>query len=297
MYRGWYGIGPDDVMLHTGTLNWTYTMGTGLMDPFANGATAVVYAGPRDNSVWQRLIDEHRATMMASVPGLYRQLLRAGFRPGPTLRHALSAGEALAPSLLTAWRESTGLELYEALGMSEISTYISSGPEAPVRPGSPGKPQPGRSIRILDSGEIGVHRSDPGLFLGYVNSVGADGEWFATGDAAEIDPDGYVWYRGRVDDLMNASGYRVSPVEVERVLLLHPAVADAGVTEIRISDTLSIIGAFVVPRQGASLEETQILAFVRERLAAYKCPKQLWITSALPRNANGKLMRRALKPS
>lgn len=296
MYRGWYGIGSDDVMLHTGAFNWTFTMGTGLMDPFANGATAIVYTGPRDNAVWQRLITEHGATLFASVPGLYRQLVREGFTPGSTLRHGLTAGESLAPSLLSAWRNATGLELYEALGMSEISTYISSGPDVPVKPGSPGKPQPGRSIRILDDGEIGVHRSDPGLMLGYLGGAGVRGEWFATGDAAEIDADGYVWHHGRVDDLMNASGYRVSPLEVERVLLQHPAVIDAGVTEVRISDTLSIVGAFVVPREGQAPEEQALLGFTHERLAAYKCPKQVWFRSTLPRNANGKLLRKALRP-
>jgi 4-hydroxybenzoate-CoA ligase len=294
MYRGWYGIRPDDVMLHTGAFNWTYTMGTGLMDPFANGATAIIYAGPRDDGVWRRLIAEHGATLFASVPGIYRQLMRNGFRPGPTLRHALCAGEALAPSLLSAWRAGTGVELYEALGMSEISTYVSSGPDVPIKPGSPGKPQPGRAIRILDSGEIGVHRGDPGLMLGYLDGSGCEGEWFATGDAAEIDADGYVWHHGRLDDLMNASGYRVSPVEVERELLLHPAVVEAGVTEVRISESLTIIGAFVVPHEGAEVDENSILAFLRERLASYKCPKQVWFRPRLPRSANGKLLRRAL---
>ena len=156
-----------DVMLHTGAFNWTYTLGTGLFDPFANGCTSVVYTGPKDDSVWVRLIAEHGVTIMASVPGIYRHLLRAGFRPAATLRHGLTAGEALARPILDGWREQTGTELYEALGMSEISTYISSSPSVPVKPGSPGKPQKGRAVRILDDGQIAVHRDDPGLFLGY----------------------------------------------------------------------------------------------------------------------------------
>ncbi len=167
MYQGWYGMGPDDVMLHTGAFNWTYTLGTGLCDPFVNGATAVVHTGERDIHVWERLVRDHDATILASVPGIYRQLLRAGFKPPPSLRHGLTAGEALAVPLLDSWRSQTGLELYEGLGMSEISTYISSSPTVPVRPGSPGKPQPGRAVRILDNGQIGVHRSDPGLMLRY----------------------------------------------------------------------------------------------------------------------------------
>lgn len=295
MYRGWYGIGPDDVMLHTGAFNWTYTLGTGLCDAFANSATSVVYTGERTPSIWEELIAAHGVTMIASVPGLYRQMLRAGIRPATSLRHGLTAGEALARPLLDAWRAQTGRELYEALGMSEISTYISSSPSVPVRPGSPGKPQQGRSVRILADGQIGVHRTDPGLFLRYWGEEPPERAWFATGDIAEIDAEGYLWYHGRADDLMNAGGFRVSPLEVEAVLIQHEQVADAGVREWRVSDTASIIAAFIVPSTGQSPNEESIMAFVRERLAAYKCPKQIWFVPALPRTPNGKLIRKALE--
>ena len=295
MYQGWYGIRPDDVVLHTGAFNWTYTLGTGLCDPFANGATSIVYTGHRDPEVWEWLIRHHGATILASVPGIYRQILRTGFDPGPTLRHGLTAGEALALPILDGWREKTGLELYEALGMSEISTYISSSPMVPIRRGSPGKAQAGRSIRILEDGQIGVHRTDPGLLLRYWGEGPSEADWFATGDLAEIDADGYVWYHGRADDVMNAGGYRVSPLEVEGVILQHPDVADAGVCEWRVSDSASIIAAFIVPHAGVTPSEEVILAFVQERLAAYKCPKQIWFVPALPRTANGKLIRKALE--
>lgn len=295
MYDGWYGIHPSDVMLHTGAFNWTYTLGTGLSDPFANGCTSVVYTGAKDNEIWARLIAEHGVTIMASVPGIYRQLLRDGFKPAATLRHGLTAGEALARPILDGWREQTGLELYEALGMSEISTYISSCPSVPVKPGSPGRPQTGRSVTILADGEIGVHRSDPGLMLRYWGEEPRQDEWFATGDTAELDADGYVWCHGRIDDMMNAGGFRVSPLEVEKVLLQHPDVAEAGVREWRVSETASIIAAFLVPREGTVPNEAGIQAFVSDRLAAYKHPKQVWFVPALPRTANGKLNRKALE--
>jgi len=295
MYQGWYGIGPDDVMLHTGAFNWTYTLGTGLCDPFANSATAVVYTGERDPAVWARLAAEHGVTLMASVPGLYRQMLRSGFTGTDTLRHGLTAGEALALPILDGWRQQTGRDLYEALGMSEISTYISSSPSVPVKPGSPGKPQPGRAVKILANGQLGVHRTDPGLMLRYWGEAPPSEEWFATGDMAEIDDQGYVWYHGRGDELMNAGGFRVSPLEVESVLLQHPQVAEAGVREWRVSDTATIIAGFIVPQSGQTPNEEAILAFVRERLAAYKAPKQIWFVPALPRTANGKLIRKALE--
>lgn len=295
MYEGWYGISLSDVMLHTGAFNWTYTLGTGLFDPFANGCTSVVYTGARDDAVWGALIARHGVTIMASVPGIYRHLLRTGFRPNATLRHGLTAGEALARPILEGWREQTGTELYEALGMSEISTYISSSPSVPVKPGSPGRPQKGRSVKILDDGEIAVHRTDPGLFLGYWGEERFTGDWFATGDTAEFDAEGYLWCHGRIDDMMNAGGFRVSPLEVEKVFLQHAAIADAGVREWRVNETTSIIAAFLVACEGARVNEDTVLAFVRERLAAYKCPKQIWFVPALPRTANGKLNRKALE--
>lgn len=295
MYEGWYGISLSDVMLHTGAFNWTYTLGTGLFDPFANGCTSVVYTGARDDAVWGALIARHGVTIMASVPGIYRHLLRTGFRPNATLRHGLTAGEALARPILEGWREQTGTELYEALGMSEISTYISSSPSVPVKPGSPGRPQKGRSVKILDDGEIAVHRTDPGLFLGYWGEERFTGDWFATGDTAEFDAEGYLWCHGRIDDMMNAGGFRVSPLEVEKVFLQHEAIADAGVREWRVNETTSIIAAFLVACEGARVNEDTVLAFVRERLAAYKCPKQIWFVPALPRTANGKLNRKALE--
>ena len=163
------------------------------------------------------------------------------------------------------------------------------------QPGSPGKPQPGRAVRILEDGQIGVHRSDPGLFLRYWGEEQSSDNWFATGDLGAFDEDGYVWYHGRADDMMNAGGFRVSPLEVEAALLQHHQVADAGVREWRVSETASIIAAFIVPVEGVQPNEEAILAFVRERLAAYKCPKQIWFVPALPRTANGKLVRKALE--
>ncbi|MFW5739457.1 MAG: class I adenylate-forming enzyme family protein, partial [Myxococcota bacterium] len=122
MYEGWYGgMGPRDVVLHAGAFNWTYTIGVGLTDPWANGATAVIYNGERDVQVWPALIERFGATLFATVPGLYRQILKyCDLRAHDlsSLRHGLCAGEALRPGLLKAWRDTTGLELYEALGMS-----------------------------------------------------------------------------------------------------------------------------------------------------------------------------------
>lgn len=315
MHTHWLGLRAGDVMLHAGAFNWTYTLGVGLVDPWACGAGSVLYNGPRDVTVWPKLIERHRATIFAAVPTLYRQILKycdLGAHDLASLRHGVTAGEALPAALGQLWRETAGIELYEALGMSEISTYISSGPTIPVRPGSPGKPQPGRRCAILDieggetplpAGEVGllaVHRSDPSLMLGYWNRPEEDalvyrGEWFVGGDIAAFDADGYVWYHGRNDDVMNAMGYRVSPVEVEGVLATHPDVAEVAVAELPVRDDVSVIAAFVVPREAESADAGAVLTFAAGRLAAYKRPREVIFVDRLPRTANGKVIRRELR--
>ncbi len=314
MYQGWYGMGPNDVILHAGAFNWTYTLGVGLTDPWANGATAVLYNGPRDVTVWPVLLEKFQATLFAAVPGLYRQILKYNDLRAfdlSRLRHGLTAGEALNVALLEQWRTTTGKELYEALGMSECSTYISSPPGQPIRPGSPGRAQPGRCVAILPvaggseplpPGEIGllaVHRRDPGLMLGYWNRPDEEalvyrGDWFIGGDLAHFDAEGYLHYHGRNDDVMNAMGYRVSPLEVEQCLSRHPAVAETAVTEAPVREGVTVIAAFVVPRDPDETDAAPLLAYVHEHLAAYKCPREIIFVDSLPRTTNGKVRRRDL---
>lgn len=316
MYQGWYGIREDDVVLHAGAFNWTYTLGVGLTDPWANGATTVLFTGNKDVQVWPLLLERYQATLLAAVPSLYRQILKYCDLSAVDLgrfRHGLTAGEALSPALLQGWQKVTGTNLYEALGMSECSTYVSTGPGMQNWEGSPGKPQPGRAISILDvedtsnndplpTGAIGllaIHRSDPGLMLGYWNRPDEDaavyrGDWFVGGDLARFDEDGYLWYEGRADDVMNAMGYRVSPLEVETVIATHPNVAEVGVCEIQVRSDVSIIAAFVVPADLETADVASILSHTADHLATYKQPREVVFVETLPRSPNGKLLRRQL---
>ena len=313
MLDHWLGISENDVMLHAGAINWTYTLGVGLMDPFARGAASVLYAGPPDPGLWPLLIARYEATLFATVPGIYRQMLRQETftrKNLATLRHGLTAGEALPPALAADFFERSGKPLYEALGMSEISTYISSGPTIFPRPGSPGKPQPGRRVVILpleggqeplpagESGLLAVHRSDPGLMLRYWNRPEAEAEvfrcdYFVGGDVAELDADGYVWLHGRADDIMNAGGYRVSPAEVEACLSAAPGVADVAVAERKVRADVSVICAFIVPAVAAP-DESALRAHCEHHLAAYKQPKAYVFLDKLPHTKNGKIARRLL---
>lgn len=302
MHRGWEEIGPTDRLLHSGAFNWTYTMGTGLLDPWTVGATALIPSPSLQMEHLPLVLRRHDATIFAAVPTVFRRLLR-GEMPGlPRLRHALSAGEALPAALRTEWQGRTGTDIHEALGMSEISTFLSGSPSRPAPPGTTGFPQPGRRIAVLSQetgqplppGEIGVlavATSDPGLMLSYDGAAPPAGPWFATGDLVHQDHGGAVHYHGRADEMMNPGGIRVSPREVETALAGLPGVTDLAVTEVEVGNGSRVIACFYA---GEIVPESTAQAFAADRLARYKCPR-LWVhVAALPRGPTGKTSRRAL---
>lgn len=315
MYRGWYGMNASDRILHAGGFNWTYTLGTGLTDPWANGATAVAFVGEKKPDVWPRLIREHQITLFAAVPGVYRQILKYAHVDNDgigCLRHGLCAGETLPQDIQAEWRARTGRPLFEALGMSELSTYISTGPDTPPKPGTVGRAQPGRCVAILPEdngceplppdapGLIAAHRTDPGLMLGYWRRQDEEaqvfrGDWFIGGDAGAIDGEGYVTHFGRRNELMNAGGFRVSPVEVEQELARHPLVAEVAVAEVELRPGTAVIAAFVVPREGMHADADALRAHAQTCLARYKQPREYVFIDELPRTASAKVKRADLQ--
>jgi acyl-coenzyme A synthetase/AMP-(fatty) acid ligase len=153
-----------------------------------------------------------------------------------------------------------------------------------------------------ETGLLAVHRSDPGMMLGYWNRPEEEaavfrGEWFTGGDVAEFDEDGYLWFHGRADDVMNAFGYRVSPSEVEGVLIQHPAVHEVAVTEVAVREDLRVIAAFIVAEPGVAASRAELEAHCASRLAAYKQPREYLLVDALPRTPNGKIQRKRLAPA
>ena len=310
MHEGWYGLSDADRLLHAGAFNWTYTLGTGLMDPWSVGATALIPVPGTEPEQLPMLLKRHDATIFAAAPGVYRKILNHHPRLDlPRLRHGLSAGEKLSESLRTAWNDATGRFVYEAFGMSEISTFISAAPGRPARAGTLGYPQQGRRLAIVDEagqpvplgedGTIAVSNRDPGLMLGYLGAEAQTrarfrGEWFLTGDHGAMGEDGQIEYHARVDDMMNAGGYRVSPLEVEAALHDFPGLDEIGVTDVEVKADVRVIGAFYT--SPAPLDPDALAAYAAARLARYKQPRLFVHLHSLPRNANGKLQRQALKP-
>jgi acyl-coenzyme A synthetase/AMP-(fatty) acid ligase len=312
----WFDFARDgDRIMHSGKFNWTYVLGSALMDPLYRGKTVIAHEGRNDADTWPKLIAKHGATIFIGVPTIYRQILqktRFAKADVPTLRHCMSAGEHLSDEVFALWRERFGLDIYEAVGMSEFSYYLSQNKLRPIRPGSAGFPQPGHDIRLLDpqslaevaageEGMICIPDSDPGLFLRYWNlpeesaKLRHDG-WFFTGDYARYDEQGYLWFLGRKDDIIKSFGYRVSPYEVERVLKSHPAVADcACVGEEAGKDKLLVV-AYVIAHPGRAVAPDELAAFGREHLASYKAPKVVYLAKEFPRTRNGKILRREIRP-
>lgn len=298
MHDGWEGLTPEDRLLHAGAFNWTFTLGTGLLDPWSLGATALIPPPDTAAEALPAILAQSGATIFAAAPGVYRKILRHGLPPLPALRHGLSAGEKLAEPLRDAWRAATGTALHEAFGQSECSTFISGSPTRPAPPGTLGFAQPGRRIALIDTdgqpgaqGQIAIHRTDPGLMLGYLGDAPAKGDWHLTGDWARRDPQGAIIYEGRHDDLINAGGIRVSPLEIEAALCAHPGVSEAAACALRVGPATDVIGAFYT----GNAPPDALHAHLRAQLAPFKRPRVLEPRARLPRNRNHKLDRRALR--
>jgi acetyl-CoA synthetase len=313
----WFDFADDrqDRILHSGKFNWTYVLGSGLMDPLYLGKTIIVHEGKNDATLWPRLIAKHEATIFIGVPTIYRQIIQKttlGKDDVPSLRHCMSAGEHLSDEVLAEWKTRFGLDIYEAVGMSEFSYYLCETKSRPIRPGSAGFPQPGHDIQLLDpetlkpvkvgeEGMICVPDNDPGLFLEYWNlpeetaKLRHDG-WFFTGDYARYDKDGYIWFLGRKDDIIKSFGYRVSPYEIERVYKSHPAVSDCAAVGEEIAKDKILVVAYVILHDGQQISADELLAYGKQHLAAYKAPKKVYIAQDFPRTKNGKILRREVSP-
>lgn len=301
----------NDRIMHSGKFNWTYVLGSGLMDPLYLGKTVIVHEGKNDAQVWLSLIQKHQATIFIGVPTIYRQILQkttATKAELTSLRHYMSAGEHLSDEVLSQWRERFGLDIYEAVGMSEFSYYLSQSKFRPIRPGSAGFPQPGHNIKLLnpetlqdvetgEEGMICVPLNDPGVFLRYWNLTEETAKYkhdnyFFTGDYAKYDVDGYIWFLGRKDDIIKSFGYRVSPYEIERVYKGHPDVADCAAVGEEIEKDKLLVVIYVILKPEAIVNPDDLIAFGKQHLAAYKTPKTVYLAEDFPRTKNGKILRK-----
>lgn len=308
-----YSTERPDRILHSGKFNWTYVLGTALMDPLLLGKTVIVFEGPSHPTTWPALIAKHDATIFIGVPTIYRQILeKTEFTHAdvPSLRHCMCAGEQLSDQILSAWQARFEQNIYEAIGMSECSYYLSQHPSRPVKAGSAGMPQKGHKIALLndelepvetdEEGMLCIHQDDVGLFIEYWNLPEETAKsrkqgYFLTGDYARRDEDGYIWFLGRKDDIINTFGYRVSPMEIERVLKTHPDIADCVALQEEVAKDKHIVTLCTIMNAGSTATEAELIHYASEHLAKYKLPRRVVFMESFPRTRNGKVLRKALK--
>ena len=307
-----FHLEPGDVVMGCLPLFHSFGQTCGLNATVASGACLTLL--PRfDPGRALEVIQRDRVTVFEGVPTMYAAMLnhprRGDFDPG-SLRVCVSGGAALPMEVLRGFEDAFGCVILEGYGLSETSPVASfNHPDRERKPGSIGTPIEGVEMRLVDpaggdvpAGEVGeIAIRGHNLMKGYWRREDATREaipdgWFRTGDLARQDEDGYYFIVDRKKDLIIRGGYNVYPREVEEVLYEHPAVAEAAVVGVPHPTHGEEVGAAVVLKPGAEATPAELQAFCRERVAAYKYPRHVWLEAALPKTATGKLLRREVVP-
>jgi acyl-coenzyme A synthetase/AMP-(fatty) acid ligase len=294
----WLGAREGDLVWCTTATGWSKSARNVFLAPWLRGAAALIHDGRFDPAERLELIEREGVSVLCQAPTEYRMLARLSeLRPLPQVRRMVSAGEALNPEVIAAFRDAVGVEIADGYGQTETGHLAGNLVGAPIRDGSMGKPLPGLELRIAD-GELEVQtRSCPTFFSRYLDGEPFEGEWWATGDVVREDEDGYLWHEGRRDDLILSAGYRIGPVEVESALLTHPAVGEAAAVAAPDPERGAVVRAIVVLRDGdpspgmaAELQE-----HCKRVTAPYKFPRIVDFADELPKTASGKVKRAELR--
>lgn len=311
-----FGLTEHDRTFAVAKLFFVYGLGGNLVLPWYVGASIVLYAGsPRIPTSVLETIDHFKPTVLYSVPTAYITKLTlpniAKRYDLSSLRLCISAGEALPAAVWHQWKEQTGLPILDTVGCTETFHTFLANRTDDLHPGSSGKPSPGYQVRIVDDsghdlpvGEIGnllVKGESTVLFYLHQYEKSRQtfrGDWLATGDKYYMDADGFYWHVGRSDDTFKVGGLWVSPVEVESVLLRHPAVLECAV--VGVPDTQGLFK----PKASVQLTEgytsgtellRDLLQHCSQQLTAHKCPQWIDFVTDLPKTATGKIQRYKLR--
>src|SRR5437899_8004118 len=314
--KGILNITDSDRCFSVAKLFFAYGLGNVLYFPLAVGATSILYPGPPKPQHVFETIERHRPTLFFSVPSNFAALLAYHRDDGrefdlSSIRYAVSAGESLPAAIYHRFKERFVVEILDAIGSTEVlHMFIANRPGA-VRPGSSGQIIPGYDAKIVGESNQPVKRGEVGNLLVKADTSCShywnqhekskpviEGHLIRTGDKFYQDADGYFWYAGRSDDMLKCSGVWVSPVEIESVLIEHPAVQEAAVIGREDDDQLLKPVACVVLKNGAAGTPDlarELQAFVTSRLPVFKRPRWVEFFAQLPKTATGKLQRYKLR--
>jgi acetyl-CoA synthetase len=310
----------DDIYWCTADPGWVTGTVYGIFGPWSLGASTITYEGRFDAAAWYKVIEKFHVSVWYTAPTALRMLMKAGEdvvneHDMESLRHICSVGEPLNPEVIRWGLNVYGLPIHDTWWQTETGMQlIVNFPCLPVRPGSMGKPFPGVVASVVDdegnplaTGQLGRLVVKPGWpsmlkeiwrneekFNEYFRIPG----WYFTGDNAWIDEDGYFWFVGRADDVINTAGHRVGPFEVESALVEHPSIAEAGVIGKPDKERGEIIKAFIVLKNGVKESEDllrDVQEFTKQQLAAHAYPREIEVKESLPKTRSGKIMRRLLK--
>jgi acyl-coenzyme A synthetase/AMP-(fatty) acid ligase len=313
----WLDAKRDDLVWCTAGTGWAKSLWNVLLGPWSCGAAIVLHEAAFEAAQRMDLIRDLDVSVLCQAPTEYRieaKLENLGERwKLPKLRHCVSAGEPLNPEVLARWKDAFGLTILDGYGQTENSLLVANRPGMDVRPGSMGKPTPGHDIGVVDAsgiaceagavGDIAVRGDPPTLFRGYYQNeeetrASRRGEWYLTGDRAQLDDDGYFWFVGRADDVISSGAYRIGPFEVESALLEHPAVAESAVVGSPDADRGNVVKAFVVLRPGFTPSDAlvgELQAHCKRVTAPYKYPREIEFVPELPKTRSGKIRRVELR--
>ncbi|MDP6100557.1 MAG: acetate--CoA ligase [Dehalococcoidia bacterium] len=310
---------PDDIYWCTADPGWVTGTSYGMSAPWLNGVTQLIYESGFGASAWYSAIQKHRVTVWYTAPTAIRMLMKAGDEITQkynlsSLRHICSVGEPLNPEAVLWGHRVFHQAIHDNWWQTETGAIlIANYPFMAVRPGSMGKPIPGTTPGIIDEagnemphdaeGDLAVRPGWPSMFRAYWNNEALyrsrfNNGWYITGDRARKDKDGYFWFVGRTDDVINTAGHLVGPFEVESAFMEHPAVAEAGVIGKPDPLAMEVVKAFVALKGNYEPTDNlrrELMRFIRSRLSAAVAPREIEFLPSLPKTRSGKIMRRLLK--
>jgi acetyl-CoA synthetase len=317
--RFWQDVRTNDIHFTLSDTGWAKSAWGKLYGQWIEGAAIFIYdiRSKFNPTEILPLLEKYGITTFCCPPTIYRMLILADLDKFDftELRHCVSAGEPLNPEVIKAWKDATGLTIFEGYGQTETVLCIGTFPGMTAKFGSMGKPSPGWNIELHDDQgkPVGLHeegriaiRLDPrpvGLFREYMNNEEENRKsfingYYYTGDKAYLDEDGYFWFIGRDDDVIKASGYRIGPFEVESALIEHPAVQEAAVVGSPDDIRGLIVKAFVILKPGIRPSEAlirEIQNHVKNITAPYKYPRAIEFVDSLPKTISGKIKRNELR--
>ncbi len=308
---------PDDLVWSPADWAWLAGLWGILMTAWFHGVPVLAHRGAGfDPEFAFHLMGKHRVRNALLVPTMLKMMRQV---PNPhrfdiNLRTAISGAEAVGVELFNWMKDTLDIVPNEVYGQTECNLCLVNCAEVmPSKPGSLGRPTPGKVTAIVDDagqvaspgtiGHIAVKRPNPVMLLEYWNKPDATrdkyiGDWLITGDLGQMDDDGYFWFHGRSDDVITSSGYRIGPGEIEDAILRHPAVALAAAVGVPDPERTEVIKAFIVPadgHQGSDTLENEIREMVKSRLAKHEYPKMIEFVDALPMTTTGKIQRNVLR--